>query len=103
MAATYTSKEQCNNERPVAALGILPPEQGHSVPDGTVHPFQIGLRMVEEFRMRVKENIDADPLRAVAKVYEEELTRIKEHLGEGRDEFTAACPTLLALSPSMYR
>ena len=64
---------------------------------------QISLRMVEEFRMRVKENIEADPLGAVAKVYEEELTRIKEQLGEDLDEFTAACPTLFALSPSMYR
>ena len=52
------------------------------MPDGTVHPIQIGLRMVEEFRMRAKENIEADPLRAVAKVYEEELTRIKEQLGK---------------------
>ena len=103
MAATYTSKERCNDERPVADLGTLPTEQGYRMPDGTVHPIQIGLRMVEEFRMRVKENIEADPLRAVAKVYEEELTRIKEQLGEGLDEFTAACPTLIALSPSMYR
>ena len=77
MAATYTSKEQCNDERPVADLGTLPTEQGHRMPDGTVHPIQIGLRMVEEFRMRVKENIEADPLRAVAKAYEKELTRIK--------------------------
>ena len=103
MAATYTSKERCNNERPVADLGTLPTEQGHRMPDGTVHPIQISLRMMEEFRMRVKENIEADPLRAVAKAYEEELTRIKEQLGEGLDEFTAACPTLIALSPSMYR
>ena len=82
MAATYTSKERCNNERPVADLGILPTEQGHRMPDGTVHPIQIGLRMVEEFRMRVKENIEADPLRAVAKVYEEELTRSKNNWGK---------------------
>ena len=50
MAATYTSKERCNNERPVADLGTLPTEQGHRMPDGTVHPIQIGLRMVEEVR-----------------------------------------------------
>ena len=74
MAATYTSKERCNDECPVADLGTLPTEQW----DGTIHPIQISLRMVEEFRMRVKENIEADPLGAVAKVYEEELTRIKE-------------------------
>ena len=33
MAATYTSKERCNNERPVADLGTLPTEQGHRMPD----------------------------------------------------------------------
>ena len=70
----------------------------HRMSDGTVHPIQVGLRMVEEFRKRVKENIEANPLRAVAIVYEEELTRIKEQLGEGGDleEFTALCPTLSA-------
>ena len=59
----------------------------------SLHP-----RLVEEFRTRVKENIEADPLRAVAIVYEEEMTRIKEQLGEGGDleEFTALCPTLSA-------
>ena len=104
MAATYTSKERCNNERPVADLGTLPTEQGHRMPDGTVHPthsdrLEDGGGVQDER----EENIEADPLRAVAKVYEEELTRIKEQLGEGLDEFTAACPTLIALSPSMYR
>ena len=75
------------------------------MPDGAGHPIQVGLRLVEEFRTRVKENIEADPLRAVAIVYEEEMTRIKEQLGEGGDleEFTALCPTLSALEPSMYR
>ena len=33
MAATYTSKERCNDERPVADLGTLPTEQGHRMPD----------------------------------------------------------------------
>ena len=96
MAASYTCKEQCNDEEPVPDLASLPTEQGHRMPDGTVHPIQVGLRMVEEFRTRVRENIEADPLRAVAIAYEEELTRIKEQLGEGGDleEFTALCPTL---------
>ena len=65
MAATY--KERCNDERPVADLGTLPTEQGHRMPDGTVHLIQIGLRMVEEFRMRVKENIEADPPKQLLK------------------------------------
>ena len=33
MAATYTAKERCNDERPVADLGTLPTEQGHRMPD----------------------------------------------------------------------
>ena len=105
MAASYTCKKQCNDEEPVPDLASLPTEQGHRMPDGTVHPIQVGLRMVEEFRTRVRENIEADPLRAVAIAYEEELTRIKEQLGEGGDleEFTALCPTLSAMEPSMYR
>ena len=105
MAASYTCKEQCNDEEPVPDLASLPTEQSHRMPDGTVHPIQVGLRMVEEFRMRVRENIEADPLRPVAIAYEEELTRIKEQLGEGGDleEFTALCPTLSAMEPSMYR
>ena len=76
----------------------------HRMPDGTVHPIQVGLRMVEEFRKRVKENIEANPLRAVTIVYEEELTRIKEQLGEGGDleEFTALCPTLSACTLCRY-
>ena len=103
MAASYTFKEQCNDEEPVPDLASLPTEQGHRMPDGTVHPIQVGLRMVEEFRTRVREKIEADPLRAVAIAYEEELTRIKEQLGEGGDleEFTALCPTLSACT--LYR
>ena len=83
MAASYTCKEQCNDEEPVPDLASLPTEQGHRMPDGTVHPIQVGLRMVEEFRKRVKENIEANPLRAVTIVYEEELTRDQEPPGGG--------------------
>ena len=34
--------------------------------DGTVHPVQVGLRLVEELRMRCKDSVEEDPLEAVA-------------------------------------
>ena len=104
MAASYTRKELCNVEEPIPDLSTLPSEDGHRMPDGSIHPIQVGLRMVEEFRLRCKEAVEEDPLRAVAVVYEEELTKIKIQLDEGNlEEFIALCPTLSALCPSLYR
>ena len=66
--------------------------------DGTVHPVQVGLRLVEELRMRCKDSVEEDPLEAVAVIYERELTKIKASLEGGAfEEFNALCPTLLAL------
>ena len=76
----------------------LPSENDHRMRDGTVHPVQVGLRLVEELRMRCKEAIEQDPLEAVAIIYERELTKIKASLeGGSLDEFNALCPTLLSL------
>ena len=103
-AASYTSKEVSNEEEPVLDMLSLPTEESHRMPDGTIHPIQVGLRMVEEFRSRCKESVEADPLQPVAVVYEAELTRIKNDLeGNDLEEFTALCPTLQTLSPSLYR
>ena len=56
--------------------------------DGTVHPVQVGLRLVEELRMRCKDSVEEDPLEAVAVIYERELTKIKASLECGAlDEF----------------
>ena len=64
--------------------------------DGTVHPVQVGLRLVEELRMRCKDSVEEDPLEAVAVIYERELTKIKASLeGGALEEFNALCPTLL--------
>ena len=41
--------------------------------DGTVHPVQVGLRLVEELRMRCKDSVEEDPLEAVAVIYEREF------------------------------
>ena len=104
MAAAYTRKELCNEEEPLPDLSTLPSEEGHRMPDGSIHPIQVGLRMVEEFRLRCKEAVEEDPLQKVAVVYEEELTKIKTQLDAGNlEEFISLCPTLSALYPSLYR
>ena len=104
MAASYTSKVVCNEEAPIPDLSTLPSEEDHRMPDGSIHPIEVGLRMVEEFRRRCREAVEEDPLRAVAAVYEEELSKIKSQIDEGNlEEFTSLCPTLSALSPSLYR
>ena len=38
--------------------------------------------MVETFRFRCRESVEADPLRPVAMVYEEELSKIKAELAD---------------------
>ena len=85
-------------------MSTLPTESDHRMRDGTVHPVQVGLRLVEELRMRCKDSVEEDPLEAVAVIYERELTKIKASLeGGALEEFNALCPTLSSLSPSLYR
>ena len=105
MRASYTSWDRRNEEEPLPDLSSIPTEESHRMSDGTTHPIQVGIRMVEEFRMRCKEAVEDDPLKAVAVVYESELAKIKSELGEGNDldEFSSLCPSLLAFSPSLYR
>ena len=43
MAASYTCKEQCNVEEPVPDIATLPSEEGHRMPDGSIHPIQVAL------------------------------------------------------------
>ena len=96
---SYTSKVLCNEECPYLTSQLYPARL-----DGSIHPIEVGLRMVEEFRRRCREAVEEDPLRAVAAVYEEELSKIKSQIDEGNlEEFTSLCPTLSALSPSLYR
>ena len=64
--------------------------------------------MVETFRFRCRESVEADPLRPVAMVYEEELSKIKAELADTEsqadiEDFMSLCPTLLAMCPSLYR
>ena len=104
MAASYSSKEVSNEEEPVPDMVTLPSEEDHRMPDGSIHQIQVGLRMVETFRERCQELVEEDPLKPVAVVYEEQLTLIKSQLDDANlEEFLALCPTLSALSPSLYR
>ena len=108
MSASYSSKELSNDEVPVPDMASLPSESHHRMPDGTIHPVQVGLRMVESFRFRCRESVEANPLRPVAMVYEEELSKIKSQLADPEsqndmEDFVSLCPTLLAMSASLYR
>ena len=108
MSASYSSKELSNDEVPVPDMASLPSESKHRMPDGSTHPVQAGLRMVETFRFRCRESVEADPLRPVAMVYEEELSKIKAELADTEsqadmEDFVAVCPTLLTMYPSLYR
>ena len=81
---------------------------GLLLPDGSIHPVQAGLRMVQTFRFRCRESVEADPLRPVSMVYEEKLSKIKAELADTEsqadiEDFVSLCPTLLAMCPSLYR
>ena len=78
--ADYSSWANKDNEQPVPDMFTLPSENDHRMRHGTVHPVQVGLRLVEEMRMRCKEAVEQDPLKAVAIIYERELTKIKASL-----------------------
>ena len=60
---SYTSKVLCNEECPYLTSQLYPARL-----DGSIHPIEVGLRMVEEFRRRCKEAVEEDPQRAVAAV-----------------------------------
>ena len=81
---------------------------GLLLPDGSIHPVQAGLRMVERFRFCCRESVEADPLRPVAMVYEEKLSKIKAELADTEsradmEDFVSVCPTILTMYPSLYR
>ena len=66
----------------------------------------MGLRLVERFRELCKEAVEADPLRAVSLVYEEQLSAIKNSLEPGsmeETEFEALVPNFPAMASSLYR
>ena len=81
---------------------------GLLLPDGSIHPVQAGLRMVETFRFLCREFVEAEPLRPVAMVYEEELSKIKAELADTEsqadmEDFVSVSPTLLTMCPSLCR
>ena len=66
MVTSFTFKEESNFEAPIPDLSTLPSEEGHRTPDGSIHPIQVGLRMVEESGEICKVAAEEDPLRVVA-------------------------------------
>ena len=70
----------------------------------TLHILQVALRLVEEFRRRVKEAVMADPTRPVGQTYEAEMAKMTGSLeGQDREDFIALCPTLRIIERSIYR
>ena len=60
--ADYRSKETSNEKEPKVYLPSLPTNSCHVLEDGTVHPIQAGLRLVEEARRRMKERVRENPV-----------------------------------------
>jgi hypothetical protein len=59
---------------------------------------------VEEFKNSIRRAINDDPIRVLAEIYEQEMTRIREALdGPDLEDFLATCPNLPSLYPSMHR
>ena len=66
--------------------------------------FQVGLRLVEDLRIKVQDAIKIDPIRPVAQIYEELFSELKNSLeGVPREEFIAMRPPLSSMLASLYR
>ena len=101
--AKYSSRENKNNEEPVIENDSIPPPSSHTLSDGTVHPFEIGLRLKEKCKANIKTEIENNPLKSVGTIYEEEFQRIKVALDPiEREEFVSAMPMARQLERSMY-
>ena len=109
--ADYRSKVASNEEEPKVYLPSLPTNSCHMVDDGTVHPVQAGLWMVEEARRRMKDRVAHNPVSpesgrqaSVQEIYREvymEMTAGCE--GRDREEFEALFPKVTAVEKSFDR
>ena len=109
--ADYRSKEVSNEEEPKVYLPSLPTNSCHMMEDGTVHPVQAGLRLVEEARRRMKDRVAQNPISpesgrqaSVQEIYREVYEEIIAGC-EGRDseEFEALCPKATSMEKSFFR
>ena len=84
--------------------GCQHPIQVHCTTQKTIHILQVDLRLVEEFRRRVKQAVIADPTRPVGQTYEAEMAKMTGSLeGLDREDFIALCPTLRTMERNLYR
>ena len=98
------TKKLQDEEEPIVDQATLCSAADHVLKDGTQHPVQVGLRLLEEFRRRVREAIREDPTRPVAQTYEAQMTEMSSSLdGQDREDFIAHCPNLRAMERSLYR
>ena len=101
--ANYSSRENKNNEEPIIDNSLIPPPSSHVLPDGNVHPYEIGLRLKEKCKSNIKTAIETNPLKSVGSIYEEEFQRIKIALDPvEREEFVSTMPTARQMERSMY-
>ena len=67
-------------------------------------PNQVGLRLVEDFRQKVRDVITVNPILPVAQHYEQQLATIKSGLdGADREDFISQCPSLQSMYRIMYQ
>ena len=106
MYAQYfqTNKNLQDEEEPVLDQSTRCSPEDHKTKDGNQHPIEVALRLVEEFRRRLREAIMTDPTRPVAQTYEAEMTAMTGSLdGQDKEDFISQCPTMRAMERSMYR
>ena len=82
----------------------IPPANSHYLPNGTVHPIQIGIRLKETVRSNIKREIELNPLKPVGTIYEEEYQKVKDSLdSHDREELISVMPTARQMERCMYR
>ena len=119
-------KKMQDLEEPVLDQTSRFQHQDHLMADGTVHPIQVillkyrrrrkekqcidifspqvGLRLAESFRRRLRSAVHASPSRHVGQLYREQMLEVQSGLEDRqRDEFLALCPTLGAMERCLYR
>ena len=75
-----------DHEEPVPDLSSLDPPHAHVLVDGSHHPIEVGMSLVEAAGLRMRSEIAIDPLRPVAHVYEQVYDKFKNGLNRVEKE-----------------
>jgi len=98
------TRKQQDEEEPVLNKTTLQVPEDHTMKDGICHPIEVGLRLLEEFRRKVKEAVMADPTRPVGQTYEAQIAEMTSSLQpQEKDEFISLCPTLRSMERNLYK